>query len=286
MEPILSTTTLATCPVSVKDFHRKFIVESKKNCPTDPEQLDSEQRELRAKVNRLQYTVDVLTRYLLLPVAHMVAEPTSFPEAHHVWPKIFSAETGPLSFQIEDLADKDTSTREYAELELFQTKFCARCLRPGSHVASECFASKDINNNDLKKKNYSGYGMMSDAAERFGSEVPHSMAHRMDQENRVPMQYRSRYECGYQPMEPGMRADGYSGYEDMDRSRQYVGQDGASGMYNHMHSFAGRGGLGHRSGMAGPERGYGPGRGAGMPHGRGQNYHQAGRGGGYGRQGR
>lgn len=33
-EPILSSTTLASCPVAVKDFHRKFLVEAKRNCPT------------------------------------------------------------------------------------------------------------------------------------------------------------------------------------------------------------------------------------------------------------
>lgn len=69
-------------------------------------------------------------------------------------------ETGPLSFQTEDLVDDSVSTREYGELQIFQTKFCARCLRPG-HVATECFAAKDANNNELKKKTYGGYGMMS-----------------------------------------------------------------------------------------------------------------------------
>lgn len=289
-EPILSSTMLASCPVAIKDFHRKFLVEAKRNCYTEPDQLSSAQGVLQAKVDRLQYIVDVLTRYLVLPVAHMVGEPTLFPEAHYVWPKVFGAETGPLSFQTEDLADNSVSTREYGELDIFQTKFCARCLRPG-HVANECFAAKDANNNELKKKPYGGYGMMSASAERFGSEMPHSMAHRMEHDSRLI--YGGRSDYGYHPMDQGGRPRGYNSYEEMqmDRPQQYVGHDRPQQYVGHdmvpvghNNSFAGRGGEGQRSGMAGPERGYGPGRGSNMNYGRG-HYQQAGRGGRYGRQG-
>lgn len=238
-EPLLSPTTLASCPVSVKDFDRSFLVEAKKNCLTEPGQLNSEPGVLQGGVDTLQYTVDVLTRYLLLPVAYMVGELTLFPEAHYVWPKVFGAETGPLSLQIADLADESVSTREYAELKIFKTKFCACCLRLG-HVA------KDINN-ELTKNAYS-YSMMSASAERFGNDVPHGMAHRMEQDS--GLQFGSRYDYGCHPMGQDGMSQGYN--EEMERPQKYVGHDVVP--VGHNQSFAGRSGGGHSSGMARPER--------------------------------
>ena len=97
------------------------------------------------------------------------------------------------------------------------------------------------------------------------------MAPRMEQDSRLQYGSRSDYEC--HPMDQDGRPRGHNSYGEMhiyrpqhyvghDRPQQYVGHDMVP--VGHNISFAGRSGEGHRSGMVGPERGYGPGRGSSM----------------------